>query len=74
MHYAFKNGLKEHLDNQKGRIISRQNLNEYLKTLNQAPTQFCDLPGLYSKIGFLRCHPLSLLDNGVKAKKCIIKT
>ena len=27
--YAFKKVVKEHLDNQQGRIISRQNLNEY---------------------------------------------
>ena len=47
-------------DFQEGRIISRQNLNEYIETIHLAPTQFCDLPGIYCKAGFLRCHPLIL--------------
>jgi hypothetical protein len=39
---------------QEGRIISRQNLNEYLETLQLAPAQFCDPLGFYRKTGFLR--------------------
>ena len=46
---------------EEGRINSRQNLNEYLETLYPAPTQFCDLPGFYCKILFLRSPPLSLV-------------
>ena len=47
--------------NQEGRIISRQNLDEFLETIHLAPTEFCELPGFYSKTGFLRSHPLSLV-------------
>ena len=34
-------------------------MNEYLKTCQLVPTQFCDLPGFYRKTGFPRSHPLS---------------
>ena len=39
---------------QEGRFISRQNLNEYLRTLHLAPMQFCDF---YRKTGFLKSDP-----------------
>ena len=45
---------------QEEKIISTQNLNEYLETLHLAPAQFCDLPGFYLKKGFLTSYPLSL--------------
>ena len=37
---------------QKGGMISKQNLNEYLQILYPASTQFCDLPGFYCKTEF----------------------
>ena len=45
----------------EGRIISKQNLNEYLETLHLTPTQFCNLPGFYGTTGFLRSHLFSLI-------------
>ena len=50
---------------QEGRIINRQNLNEYLETLQPPPTLFFILHGFYHKTGFLRMHPLSLEQNVV---------
>ena len=45
---------------QEGSSISRQNLNENLKTLHIAPTIFYHLPGFYLKTEFLNPHSLSL--------------
>ena len=39
------------------------NLNEYLEPLHLAPTQFCELPGFFRKTGFVRSHPLSLINH-----------
>ena len=44
---------------QKGSINSRQNLNENLETLHLAPTLFYHLPGFYLKTGFI--NPLSFV-------------
>ena len=57
------NEIKKWPCNQKGRTINRQNLNEYLETIHLSPTQFCQLPGFYHKIEFLRSLSLSLHSN-----------
>ena len=51
------------------RIISRQNLNEYLEILNLASMQFCDLPGFYRKKGYLRSQHMSLVKKVLLIKR-----
>ena len=41
---------------------------KYLETLNLAPTQFCDQPGLNRKKGFLRSHPYIFTINQLCAR------
>ena len=49
--------------NQEGSSISRQNMNENLKTLHIAPTLFYNLLCFLLKTGILNPHPLSLGSN-----------
>ena len=52
-----KTGFDSIMIDRKCNMISDRNR----KCTDLPPTQFCNLPGFYRKTGFLRSHPLSLL-------------
>ena len=53
----------------KGRIISRQNLNGYLETLQLISMQLCELTGFYRKIcrTVTKHKAIAIEANGVRA-------
>ena len=60
--YSF---IKTRKQNQEGRIINRQNLNEYLEKLGppSSPNVFFKSKWSLLQTGYLRSHPLSLEQN-----------
>ena len=64
LYYTFNIPLKVFF--KEGRIISKQNLVQYLETLYLAHTQFFFRPGFYRKTRFLESHPLPLLFSNKK--------